>query len=94
MVRATEIYDSSEPINISSGQPVTIRELVETTVELTGFSGDVIWDTEKPDGQMLKGFDVTRMHELLNYSAQTSLRDGLKLTIDWLREHYDTTARL
>lgn len=94
VVKAAETYDSSEPINISSGKPVTIRELVETTVDLTGFKGDVVWDTEKPDGQMFKGFDVQRMHERLGYDAPTSLAEGLKLTVDWLKANYDTNARL
>jgi GDP-L-fucose synthase len=94
VVKAAETYESSDPINISSGTAVTIRELVETTVELTGFAGEVIWDTEKPDGQMYKGFDVKRMHEVLGYHAPTSLRDGLVKTVDWLKANYDTTARL
>jgi GDP-L-fucose synthase len=94
VIKAAEVYDSSDPINISSGTAVTIRELVETTVELTGFKGQVIWDTEKPDGQMFKGFSVTRMHERLDFRATTSLREGLLKTVDWLKANYDTTARL
>jgi GDP-L-fucose synthase len=84
---AAETYDQSDLINISSGVPTAIRELVETVAELTGFQGRVTWDTSKPDGQMLKGFDVTRMQEMLGYHAPTTLREGLARTIAWFLEH-------
>jgi nucleoside-diphosphate-sugar epimerase len=93
ILRAAEIYDSSEIINLSSGVPTTIKELVETVAELTGFQGRVRWDSTKPDGQMQKGFDVTRMHERLGYHCPTSLREGLRMTIDWFETHLDS-ARL
>ena len=84
---AAETYDRSDLINISSGVPTTIKELVETVAELTGFQGRVVWDATKPDGQMLKGFDVTRMHEVLGYHAKTTLREGISRTIAWFLEH-------
>ena len=80
---AAENYDGADIINISSGVAVTIKQLTETIAELSGYRGKVAWDTTKPDGQMLKGFDVTRMRQLLGYECRTSLRDGLRLTIDW-----------
>ncbi len=83
-----EKYDSSEPINISSGTTTSIRELAETVKELTGFQGQIEWDTTKPDGQMIKIFDVNRMKEL-GLSCPTSLREGLKKTIDWFVKNYD-----
>jgi GDP-L-fucose synthase len=88
MLLAARRYSGSELINISSGVPTTIRELVETVVELTGYQGRVCWDGSKPDGQMLKGFDVTRMKEWLAYSAPTSLRDGLRQTVAWFEANY------
>jgi GDP-L-fucose synthase len=94
VVKAAEIYDSSEPINISTGGTVSIRELVETTVELTGFAGEIIWETDKPDGQMYKGFAADRMHERLGFHAETSLRDGLNKTIDWFKANYPDGIRL
>jgi len=93
ILRAAEVYDSSEIINLSSGVPTTIKELVETVAELTGFQGRVRWDSTKPDGQMQKGFDVTRMRERLGYHCPTSLRTGLRNTIDWFETHLDS-ARL
>lgn len=86
-------YDRSDLINISSGVPVTIRELVETTAEVCGFKGRVRWDTTKTDGQMLKGYDVTRMREWLGYSPPTPLREGLRKTIAWFEANY-ARARL
>jgi GDP-L-fucose synthase len=90
---AAETYDSSEIINLSSGVPTTVKELLATVAELSGYQGRVRWDSSKPDGQMLKGFDVTRMHERLGYHCSTSLRAGLRKTIDWYETHVDS-ARL
>jgi GDP-L-fucose synthase len=87
---AAENYDGADIINISSGVPVTIRQLTETIAELTGYEGKVVWDTAKPDGQMLKEFDVTRMRRLLGYECRTSLRDGLRQTIDWFLANRNT----
>ncbi|MGA2787096.1 MAG: GDP-L-fucose synthase [Verrucomicrobiota bacterium] len=81
---AAENYDGADLINISSGAGVTIRKLTETIAELAGYGGRVVWDTTKPDGQLLKEFDVTRMRQLLGYECRTSLRDGLRMTIDWI----------
>lgn len=86
-------YNGSDIINLSSGTTVTIKELTETVAELTGYQGRVVWDTTKPDGQMFKGFDVTRMKEILGYECRTSLRDGLRKTIDWFIAN-PTAARL
>lgn len=93
ILMAAEQYSGADIINLSSGVRTTIRELVETVAELTGFRGEIRWDTSKPDGQMFKGFDVTRMHEWLGYRCPTSLREGLANTIQWFEQHYDR-ARL
>ena len=83
IVLAAETYSGSDIINISSGQTVSIKELTELVAELTRYPGKVVWDTTKPDGQMYKGFDVTRMKTVLHYECRTSLREGLKRTIEW-----------
>jgi GDP-L-fucose synthase len=80
---AAEQYSSGEIINISSGVQTTIRELVETIALLMEFKGRIRWDDTKPDGQMYKGFDVTRMREWLGYDCPTPLSEGLKNTIAW-----------
>jgi GDP-L-fucose synthase len=75
-------YNSSDPVNISSGTRISIRELTEAVRDVTGFTGDLDWDTTKPDGQMDKIFDVTRLNKL-GLECRTSLTDGLKKTVDW-----------
>jgi GDP-L-fucose synthase len=93
ILHAAGIYDGSEIINLSSGVETSIRELVETIAELVGYAGKIRWDTSKPDGQMFKGFDVTRMRDWLGYSCSTSLHEGLAKTIAWFESNYGT-ARL
>ena len=90
IVLAAETYSGPDIINISSGTPTTIRDLVETIAGLVGFRGHIRWDDTKPDGQMLKTFDVRRMRERLGYQCRTTLRDGLAKTIEWFRAHYGT----
>ena len=77
-------YESSDPVNLSAGRRITIRELAETVKKVTGFTGEIVWDTSKPDGQMDKIFDVTRLNQL-GLSCSTSLEDGLRRTTDWFR---------
>ncbi len=84
-----EQYDSAEPVNLSSGASTSIRELTETIGELTGFEGEILWDSTKPDGQMEKIFDVTRMKSL-GLSCPTPLREGLEKTIGWFGRNYAT----
>lgn len=83
-----ENYDSSEPINISSGTTTPIRHLSETIAKLSGYQGEIRWDDSKPDGQMIKIFGVERMKQL-QLSCPTSLEDGLKQTIDWFIANYE-----
>jgi GDP-L-fucose synthase len=82
-------YDSSEPVNISSGTTTSIRTLAETIKELVGYRGEIVWDTTKPDGQMVKIFGVARLHSL-GLSCPTTLREGLARTIAWLERNYNT----
>jgi GDP-L-fucose synthase len=91
---ALDTYDDPEPINLSSGQPTTIRELVETIAELVGYDGEIVWETDKPSGQQVKVFDVTRMHEVLGFDCATDLRTGLQETIRWFEANYPAGVRL
>ncbi|MCD6360391.1 MAG: GDP-L-fucose synthase [Armatimonadetes bacterium] len=94
LAHALEVYDDPEPVNISSGEPTTIRELVTIIAELLGYEGEVVWDTGKPEGQIEKVFDVTRMREVLGFECETSLRDGLARTIAWYEANYPDGIRL
>ena len=86
-----EDHNSSEPVNISSGTTTSIRELSEMILKLTGFGGNLVWDQSKPDGQMIKIFDVTRM-KALGLSCETPMIDGLERTIQWLAKNYDVAG--
>jgi GDP-L-fucose synthase len=83
-----ESYSISEPVNISSGTTTSIKELAETIKELIGYEGEIAWDSSKPDGQMVKIFDVTKMKSF-GLSCSTALEEGLKRTIAWLEKNYD-----
>jgi GDP-L-fucose synthase len=83
ILKAAANYNGGDIINLSSGMTVSIKELTEMVAELTGYRGAVVWDTSKPDGQLYKGFDSARMKQLLDYECRTSLREGLKQTIEW-----------
>ena len=77
-------YDSSDPVNISAGRRISIRELAETVKRVTGFTGEIVWDAAKPDGQMDKIFDVAKLRAL-GLSCDTTLEDGLRRTTAWFR---------
>lgn len=83
ILTATERYDGREPVNLGSGEEITIRELVGRIAELTGFEGSIQWDTTKPDGQPRRRLDTSRAREYFGWEAQTSLEQGLRETIDW-----------
>ncbi len=90
---AIEKYNAPDIINISSGIPVTIRELVETIADLSQYKGKILWNPTQPEGQLFKGYDVTRMKQWLGYTPKTSLHDGLAKTIAWFALNYEK-ARL
>jgi GDP-L-fucose synthase len=75
-------YDDPAPINVGVGEDVTVRELAELVAEVTGFTGNLSWDTSKPDGTPRKLLDVSRIHSL-GWKAQISLRDGISSTYRW-----------
>ncbi len=84
-------YNNSDPVNISAGRRISIRELAETVKKVTGFAGEIVWDTSKPDGQIDKIFDVARLNKL-GLSCTTPLEDGLRRTAAWFREARMTGA--
>ncbi len=79
---ATEHYNDPDPVNLGSGDEISIRDLTLLIAELTGFTGEVVWDTSQPDGQPRRGLDTTRAQRAFGFRAQTSFRDGLKQTIE------------
>jgi GDP-L-fucose synthase len=87
IVRATEKYDKSEPVNIGAGFEISIKDLVALIVRSMGFKGDVLWDTAKPDGQPRRMLDTKRASREFGFKAKTSFPKGLKRTIEWYRDH-------
>jgi GDP-L-fucose synthase len=83
IVLATERYDGADPVNLGVGQELTIRDLVELIARLTGFTGEIRWDSTKPDGQPRRALDTSRARERFGFEAHTSFEDGLRATIDW-----------
>jgi len=84
---ATEHYNGSEPVNIGAGFEITIKELAEKIVELTGFTGEIRWDSSKPDGQPRRRLDVSKANKYFGFEAKKPFDEGLKATIDWYRKH-------
>lgn len=87
ILMATERYDGPEPVNLGSGNEIAIKDLVNLIAKLTGFTGKIIWDTSKPNGQPRRGLDTTRAWEYFGFRAQMSFEDGLRRTINWYREN-------
>jgi len=84
VVLAAEKYDSSEAVNLGSGQEISIKDLAAKIVDLVGFHGRVQWDTSQPNGQPRRRLDVSRAWERFGFRATTSLDDGLKKTYAWM----------
>ncbi|MDQ3672492.1 MAG: GDP-L-fucose synthase [Actinomycetota bacterium] len=82
---AGERYDRAEPVNLGSGDEISIRDLAELVAELTGFEGEIVWDESKPNGQPRRQLDVSKAERLFAFRARTSLREGLRRTIAWYR---------
>lgn len=83
LVKAAAVYNESDPVNLGNGREVIIKDLVETIARLTGYQGEIKWQSDKPDGQPRRQLDTTRAFEKFGFRAQTSLEDGLRKTIDW-----------
>ena len=89
---AAEHYNSSEPVNLGSGFEIGIKELAVLIARLTGFEGELVWDTTKPNGQPRRALDVSRAEELFGFQARMVLEEGLCLTIEWYRQHRNQQA--
>ena len=90
IILATERYNKPEPVNLGAGMEITIRDLVALIQELTNYSGEIRWDTIKPDGQPKRSLDVSRAKKEFGFEARMSFRTGLEKTIRWYEEHAGT----
>lgn len=83
---AAERYNRPDPINLGSGMEISIKALTELIAELTGFRGEIIWDSSKPDGQPRRALDTSRAENEFGFKASTNFREGLKRTVEWYLE--------
>ena len=85
LVLAAERYEGADAVNLGTGVETTIRDLAETIADITGFEGEIVWDTSMPNGQPRRSLDASRAEELFGFRARTGLRDGLERTVAWYR---------
>jgi len=85
LILAAERLDTSEPVNVGTGLETSIRDLAETIARLSGFAGELRWDTSRPDGQPSRYLDVSRARDLIGYEAEVPLEEGLERTIEAYR---------
>ena len=87
IVLAAEKYNKSDPVNIGAGFEISIKNLVNLIVKLTGFQGKVIWDKSKPDGQPRRCLNVRRAKKEFGFKAKVQFESGLRKTIQWYQKH-------
>ncbi|MBF8262018.1 MAG: fcl [candidate division NC10 bacterium] len=83
---AAERYDSPPPVNLGSGEEISIRDLAHRIARLVGFEGQIVWDTSRPNGQPRRALDTTRARQAFGFSARTTLDEGLARTVAWYRQ--------
>jgi GDP-L-fucose synthase len=79
-------YDGPEPVNLGTGEEISVKDLAALVAEITGFTGEIRWDTSRPNGQPRRRLDVSRAERLFGFRARTDLRSGLERTIAWYLE--------
>jgi len=89
IVKATWEYNDPDPVNLGTGQEISIRDLVETVAQVCGFDGRITWDASKPDGQPRRRLDTTRATSKFGWTARIPFEEGLEETAQWYREHHD-----
>jgi GDP-L-fucose synthase len=82
---AAESYNGAEPVNLGSGNEISIKDLVRTIARLTGFNGKLVFDTSKPNGQPRRALDVSRAENAFGFRARTPFEEGLRRTIEWYK---------
>lgn len=89
IVMGTQSFNETDPVNLGTNYEITIRDLVELICDLMGFEGEIVWETDKPNGQPRRCLDTERAKKAFGFVAQTDFKQGLKNTIEWYRQHAD-----
>jgi GDP-L-fucose synthase len=87
IVMASQFYDESAPVNLGTNYEISIKDLVELICDLMGFEGEIVWETDKPNGQPRRCLDTTRAREKFGFVAQMEFKEGLRKTIEWYRQN-------
>ena len=87
IVLAAERYDGADPVNIGAGFEIQIKDLVPLIAKLTGFTGRIVWDAGKPDGQPRRMLDTSRAEQFFGFKAHTGFEQGLRTAIEWYERH-------
>jgi len=87
LVLAAERYDEPEPVNLGTGAEITMRDLAAKIAALVGYTGRIVWDTTRPNGQPRRMLDVSRARERFGFSAEVDLDSGLQRTVAWYQSH-------
>ena len=87
IILAAERYDGGAPVNLGAGFEISIKDLVHKIASFSGFKGEIVWDTAKPDGQPRRCLDTTRAEREFGFRAKTGFDEGLKKTIEWYRKN-------
>lgn len=93
IVLGAENYNLSDPVNLGSGEEISIRDLADMIARLAGFDGEFIWDTSQPNGQPRRSLDTSKAEARFGFKARTRLEEGLSRTIDWYRANERRAAR-
>ncbi len=88
IVMAAEHYNAPEPVNLGSGMEITIRDLAQTIAELSGYEGEIVWDTNKPDGQPRRCLEVRKAQDWFGFQSKYGFAEGLNETITWYRDRF------
>jgi len=89
IVLATQHYNETDPVNLGTGYEIKIRDLIELICELMEFQGELVWETDKPNGQPRRCLDTEKAKQAFGFTAEVDFKQGLKNTIDWYRQHTD-----
>jgi GDP-L-fucose synthase len=82
---ASQRYNGREPVNLGTGEEISIGELAEMIAQATGFQGEIVWDTSKPNGQPRRLLDVSRAEQHFGFRARTPFAEGIERTVAWYR---------
>jgi GDP-L-fucose synthase len=87
IVMGTQLYSDAEPVNLGTGSEISIKDLIHLICELMGYEGELVWESDKPNGQPRRCLDTERAKSAFGFTAEVDFRQGLKNTIDWYRQH-------